>query len=163
MPFVTDAIDIPVNRGRGRIAWMHGMSLALSSGGGLISALFTTKLASCTTMILSWILNTPLFVRLYQRYQRYTSLKKQQDEAILNAKQRRRSYSHRSINALKEQTTRAKLALELMIMCTISWTGIAVSFTLQYALPAYRRIVTKQLSRLARTAHDIRPCPGVDH
>ncbi|CAB9499071.1 expressed unknown protein [Seminavis robusta] len=137
MTFVTEAIDVPIQEQHGNIAWLHAIALALSTFAGYLFPFCTSKLAWGTNMAVSWMLFSTLYWRLYQRYQRFQALKLQEDQALLQAKQRRRNYSHRSINVLKEQVTRARYSFQIMVMCSISWTGIAVAFSLECILPAY--------------------------
>ena len=115
-------------------------------------------------MVLSWILFGALYVRLYQRYQRYKHLKRRHDRALLQAKHQQyrtdnnnqhpsrrqqqrpsvssfnhsnpfRPPSHRSINDYKEQRDRAYFSLQLIVLCTITWTFIAVAFSVECFLP----------------------------
>lgn len=88
-------------------------------------------------MTISWVLFTSVYLRLYQRYSRYQNLLQLHQQALFQAKQRRRNQSHQSLNDIKEAVARARFSFHLILLCAISWTGIAVTFCVCAALKHY--------------------------
>ena len=113
MTFLTESIDMPLqDKKTHKIAWFHCIALGLSSSTGGILAFCTTWTTWLTVFVIAWILFCSLFVRLYQRYKRIANM------------------TPGTTVDEKEDYDRAMYSLKTITVCTVSWCGLALSWSI---------------------------------
>ena len=120
MTFMTEAIDISFNsksRAGVRVAWFHGICIALSTFAGMLFPLCTTLTSWLVCFAVSVILFCSIYIRLYQRW------------ALFLVTPKGTSVDER------ERYDRVRLSLRLLQVCSFWWTGLVVGFTLCCFMP----------------------------
>ena len=141
MTFLTEAIDLnwqskasaheSFQQHSYQVAWWHAGFMALSTTAGGLFPFTENLFVWWEIMGISWLFYASIYVRLYQRYQRYKILEKQQRQQVPNKSQQTRGPNF----LLNEAVDRARMSFQLICMCSITWTLIAGNFTICCFLP----------------------------
>lgn len=120
MTFLTEGIDMPNatndinmsdrNKSTTTLAWTHAIAIALSTSAGLIFPFCTSLTMWMFVFILSCILFSSLYIRLYQRTQRF------------------RATSRGTTVEEQEHYDRVRLSLRLLQACATAWTLLVLGF-----------------------------------
>jgi len=111
MTFLTEGIDLPNHKQGEKLAWNHGIAIALSTVAGIIFPLCPDMYWWMLTFIISCILFCSIYIRLYYRYERYNS--SEQGNGVES----------------EEAYNRVRLSLRLLQVCSFMWTMLVVGFT----------------------------------
>ena len=141
MTFLTEAIDLnwqskasaheSFQQHSYQVAWWHAGFMALSTAAGGLFPFTETRFVWWEIMFISWVFFISIYVRLYQRYYRFKFLEKQQQQESPN-----KSHQTRGPNfLLNEAVDRARMSLQLICMCSFTWTFIALNFSVCCFLP----------------------------
>ena len=124
MTFLTESIDM---RGA-RLPWMHGVAIGVSTVAGALFPFCPNWNCWLAVFITSWLLFMSIYVRLYQRYQRFSLMTKPTESISLEETQ-------------KLDYERAKYSLRTIAICAFAWTLLAMSFSIVAIL---RKFVPKE-------------------
>lgn len=144
MTFLTEAIDLnwqskasaheSFQQHSYQVAWWHAGFMAISCMAGVVFPFCDNFFVWWEVMILSWVFYATIYVRLYQRYKRYQLLSKQQMSQTPNNS---RTTTRGPNFLLNEAVDRAKMSFQLILLCSITWTLIALNFTICCFLPKF--------------------------
>ena len=119
MTFLTEGIDMPNQKDSTLSAWAHAIAIALSTSAGLVFPFCHSWFSWSAVFAISCVLFTSLYIRLYQRTQRF------------RATQRGTTVDE------QEQYDRVRLSLRLLQACSIMWTLLVVAFCVCCIVPHY--------------------------
>ena len=127
--FLTEVTDLKSHSGStaaaSSVAWWHGLAMAASTAAGMVFPFCTNEIWWVVVMIVSWLLFGTIFVRLCQRFSRYQRLRLQ-----LREHEQKQKLHRETMSLLSEGVDRARSSFKMILLCTMSWTAIAATFTI---------------------------------
>jgi signal transduction histidine kinase len=108
MTFMTEAIDIPSQPHKPAHIWKHSLAMLLSTSCGFVLPFCQTIYSFVAVLIICAIFYSSIFVRLYERYQRFY-----QTECGVTVKDR-------------ESNDRVRISLRLLETCAVLWTFLVI-------------------------------------
>jgi signal transduction histidine kinase len=136
MTFLTCNVDAPIRHTRAN--FLYPVLLALSTACGLVFPFCETLAQWRWTMVVSWVLFMALFVLVYSRAVNYHRLKRRIGKKMgpnHNDKNTNINTSNSVSVAEKENLDLARASYTLGCISSVSWTLLAVAFTVLTAIP----------------------------